>query len=59
MKRAAWLHQGIMKRAFEGRLVRQDPTDEHAEKLLERIRQFHEATPANNGRRRTNATAAV
>ncbi len=27
-----------MKRAFEGRLVPQDPTDEPAEKMLERIR---------------------
>ena len=39
LKRAARLRQGILKRAFEGRLVPQDPTDEPAEKLLERIRQ--------------------
>lgn len=31
------LRQGILKKAFEGRLVPQDPTDEPAEKLLERI----------------------
>lgn len=39
LKRAARLRQSILKRAFEGRLVPQDPTDEPAEKLLERIRQ--------------------
>jgi type I restriction enzyme S subunit len=37
-KRAARLRQSILKRAFEGRLVPQDPTDEPADKLLERIR---------------------
>jgi type I restriction enzyme S subunit len=39
LARAARLRQGILKRAFEGRLVPQDPADEPAEKLLERIRQ--------------------
>lgn len=38
MKRAARLRQSILKRAFEGRLVPQDPTDEPADKLLERIK---------------------
>jgi type I restriction enzyme S subunit len=38
LKRAARLRQGILKRAFEGRLVPQDPTDESAEVLLARIR---------------------
>jgi type I restriction enzyme S subunit len=37
--RAARLRQSILKRAFEGRLVPQDPTDEPADKLLDRIRQ--------------------
>jgi type I restriction enzyme, S subunit len=39
LRRAARLRQCILKRAFEGRLVPQDPTDEPADKLLERIRQ--------------------
>jgi type I restriction enzyme S subunit len=39
LKRAARLRQGILKRAFEGRLVAQDPKDEPAAKLLERIGQ--------------------
>jgi len=38
LKQAERLRQSILKRAFEGRLVRQDPTDEPAERLLERIR---------------------
>lgn len=38
LKRAARLRQAILKRAFEGRLVPQDPDDEPAEALLERIR---------------------
>jgi type I restriction enzyme S subunit len=36
--RAARLRQSILKRAFEGQLVPQDPNDEPADVLLERIR---------------------
>jgi type I restriction enzyme S subunit len=38
LRRTGALRQAILKRAFEGRLVPQDPNDEPAEKLLERIR---------------------
>lgn len=37
LQRAARLRQAILKRAFEGKLVPQDPTDEPAEKLVEQV----------------------
>lgn len=44
LKRSAALRQSILKKAFTGQLVPQDPTDEPASALLERIRMEREAT---------------
>ncbi len=44
LKRAERLRQSILKRAFEGKLVPQDPSDEPASVLLGRIKQEKERT---------------
>ena len=44
LARAARLRQSILKRAFEGKLVSQDPNDEPASVLLARIRAERAAT---------------
>jgi type I restriction enzyme S subunit len=53
---SAALRRSVLKAAFEGRLVPQDPTDEPASVLLERIRAERAANPAQK-KRRARATA--
>ncbi|MDF0592099.1 restriction endonuclease subunit S [Methanotrichaceae archaeon M04Ac] len=66
LRRAARLRQSILKKAFRGELMPQDPSDEPASVLLERIRmERSQARPINNrgqarrGRGRPRKTAAV
>jgi type I restriction enzyme S subunit len=54
LKRAARLRQSILKQAFEGKLVPQDPTDEPASALLERLRATR-AVNETNGKPRSPA----
>ena len=53
LNRAERLRQSILKRAFAGQLVAQNPEDEPAEALLERIHAARagQAKPAERGRR--------
>ena len=51
LKRRAALRQSILKKAFTGQLVAQDPSDEPASALLERIRAERAAIPSTTSRR--------
>ena len=48
VSQAERLRQGILKHAFEGKLVPQDPSDEPADKLLQRIREERAKSKGEN-----------
>ena len=56
LKSAQGLRQSILERAFAGQLVPQDPNDEPASLLLERIRVSREAERPKKSRRSTAST---
>lgn len=62
VKRAERLRQSVLKSAYEGKLAPQDPSDEPASALLERIRADREAvakTPTPGRRLRKKETTSV
>jgi type I restriction enzyme, S subunit len=64
LKRAERMRQSILRKAFAGQLVPQDPSDEPASKLLERIRAARNASASVNksepkARRSTPKSAEV
>ncbi|KYF73670.1 hypothetical protein BE15_04215 [Sorangium cellulosum] len=54
LARARRLRQSVLKSAFEGKLVPQDPNDEPASALLDRLRTARAQASAANGSGRTS-----
>jgi type I restriction enzyme S subunit len=52
LNKIKYLRQSILKKAFEGNLVPQNPEDEPVEKLLERIKQEKEKFELNKKKRK-------
>ena len=59
LKQAETLRQAILKKAFSGQLVAQDPHDEPASILLDRIRAEREAAVKNNHSKKTKRKKAA
>jgi len=58
LQQAAAQRRNLLKTAFAGQLVPQDPTDEPASELLARIRAAKAQMPAAHGRKRAGANPA-
>ena len=58
LQKAETLRQSILKRAFSGRLVEQDPNDEPASVLLERIKAETAAQTTSNKKNRKRKAVA-
>ena len=56
---ASALRQSILKKAFAGQLVAQDPHDEPASVLLDRIRAEREKAVKNNRSKRTKKKKTI
>ncbi|MEK7122891.1 MAG: type I restriction endonuclease subunit S, partial [Patescibacteria group bacterium] len=54
LKQSEALRQSILKKAFEGKLAPQDPNDEPASVLLDRIRRDRAETPSTKAKKRSS-----